>query len=66
MASEPSPKTIKRVVEYLESIELGVYGPCVDLDTGTYYGANMDLGPDEVLKYRKLYRGGKIHDEPKP
>ena len=47
-------KTLRNAVEYLESIGLAVYGPCMDLDTGFAYGAQMDYDADRVMKYRKL------------
>lgn len=58
--SEPSPKTIKRVVEYLESIGLSVYGPMTTLATGAQYCGCRDFSPDAVLVYRKLYQEDKL------
>ncbi len=50
----PNNKTIRKVIEYLESVGLSVYGQCADLDAGVLYQSNMDYGADDVLKYIKV------------
>lgn len=62
--SRPQARTIRAVVEHLESIGLAVYGPCLDLDDGERQGANMDYDADQVLRYRYLHEHGMIHDRP--
>lgn len=52
--SNPRVETVRRVVDYLESIGLAVYGPAMDLQTGEATGANMDYDSEDVVQYRKL------------
>lgn len=52
--SRPTDMTLRRAVQYLESIGLAVYGPCMDLGTGYRTGSNMDFNVDMVVKYRAL------------
>lgn len=59
----PSPKTIKRVVEYLNETGLSVYGASTDDVTGEQGPGCQDFDADRVLVYRKLYRSGKLHHE---
>ena len=56
MPTHPSRPTIRKVVEYLESIGLNVYGPCIDLNTGYQIGNNMDYDAEQVLRYQHLKR----------
>jgi hypothetical protein len=62
MIKQPRASTVKRIVEHLESIGLGVYGPHIDLSDGELTGANMDFDADQVLRYRTLYNSKKIYD----
>ena len=52
--SRPRDETLWNLVEYLASIGLTVYGPCMDLDTGDATGSCMDFDGDAVVKYRSL------------
>lgn len=51
----PQPKTLQKVVNYLESIGLNVYGQSCNLDTGQEFNSLSDFDADDVVKYRKLY-----------
>lgn len=48
-------KTLKHAVEYLESIGLSVYGQNCDVETGEQFPSLRVFGPEDVVKYRKLY-----------
>lgn len=59
----PRDKTIKEVIEYLNSIGLHVCGQNVDLDTGQVYPALRDFDPEEAVKYRRLYENDELRSE---
>lgn len=43
----PNKKTVAAVVAWLESMDMCVYGPCMDKE-GTEIGALMDYGIEEI------------------
>lgn len=55
----PQNRTLRRVVEYLDSIGIGLYGS-VDLDTGEYGPGCRDYGPDDILKYRRMMENDEV------
>lgn len=56
----PSPKTMVRVIEYLNSIDLHVYGPNCDLRTGEVYPSLRDYSGMDAVKYRKLFEKDEL------
>lgn len=56
----PRSQTIRDVINYLESIDLAIYGPCVHLDSGLIYPSQMDYDADDVIKYRNLYEKDQL------
>lgn len=59
MNNEPSPATIRRVVDYLENtLGLTVYGACRDVEADYDYGGCMDYDADTILAWRKTVRKG--------
>jgi hypothetical protein len=60
MKPRPNDSTLRRVVAYLDSIGLRVYGSAVDLSTGEQESACMDYDPDAVVQYRQLYEMGNL------
>lgn len=52
--TKPRNKTIRTVIEYLESQGLEIMGPYVDLETGQQYGGNMTLNADDAIKFIQL------------
>lgn len=50
----PSTRTLTRVLEWLATQNLSVYGPCVDFKAGVQTGACMDYDVEQILKLAKL------------
>lgn len=49
----PTRKTIETVLAHLQSLDLSVYGPNMDVDTGEELEALMDYTADDIIKRRK-------------
>jgi hypothetical protein len=64
MTTRPQNKTIRSVVEYLESIGLSVYGQNVDLSEsfGILYPSCKDYTAEDIILYRKHYETGNLVD----
>lgn len=58
----PQNKTLRQVIEHLESIGLSVYGPNVDVETGLLYHSLKDYNAEDAIKYRRLYEHDEIED----
>lgn len=60
MKVRPRAKTLKEVVEYLNSIGLEVQGPNTDLNDGQELEGLMIFDAEEVAQYAKLYHADKL------
>lgn len=47
----PRTDLLLNVVNYLESIGLQVYGPCMDLEDGQGFYGNMDFNSKDVITF---------------
>lgn len=50
----PNNKTISRVIAYLNTLGIDLYGQCIDLDTGETFTGLMDYNEEDVFKLMKL------------
>ena len=61
----PSKKKIEAVVTWLASIDIKLYGPCMNTRTGEEQGSLMDYDVDAALKrYAHIKLGSLIEFEP--
>lgn len=58
----PQDKTLRKVIPYLESIGLYLYGDNVDLEKGEIHYAQRDYDTEDALKYRQLKEKGLLQD----
>lgn len=56
----PQDRTLRKTVEYLESIGLQVYGQNCDLTTGQLFPALRDFGAGDVVRFRELFEKGEL------
>lgn len=59
----PTNNNLRNIVEYLHSIGIYTYGSWTDLKTGEQRHGYMDLGAEDIVKYRKLYEKGELFHE---
>lgn len=52
--AKPRNKTIRTVIEYLESQGLEIMGPNVDVETGQQRGGCRCFSADDAIKFCKL------------
>lgn len=56
----PNDQTLLKVIKYIESLDLCVYGPMTDLETGEEMPSNRDFDAEDVIKYRKLVENNEL------
>lgn len=59
----PANKTIRKVVEYLASLNLSIYGQCMNTETGQLFESFMDYDADDIIKLRALIRSDGLWTE---
>lgn len=50
--------TIQKFLDYLEELDLQVYGPCYK--DGVEYQSNMDYDADDIVNRRNVVQTGKL------
>jgi hypothetical protein len=62
MNRRPSRRKIQDVVDWLASIDISLYGPCMDTETGAEVHALMDYTTTKALKRYEHIKKGTLHD----
>lgn len=60
--TRPNTKTIKNVVEWLESVDVYLYGQCMDVECGFLYPSQMDYSWEDAIKRYDHIRNDTLED----